>query len=109
MRVRTNSRIAEGVPAREEHRDVEAESRKLAGRERVAHTIGSDARSIVRDDRFALRMHVEHETAAVGEVDLDLASDVSIAIIGRTNLNREIGRERWPLALKLEEFPKPSA
>ena len=93
MRVRTNSRIAEGVPAREEHRDVEAESRKHA----------------VRDDRFALRMHVEHETAAVGEVDLDLASDVSIAIIGRTNLNREIGRERWPLALKLEEFPKPSA
>ena len=93
MRVRTNSRIAEGVPAREERRDVEAESRKLA----------------VRDDRFALRMHVEHETAAVGRVDLDLASDVSIAIIARTNLNREIGRERWPLALKLGEFPKPSA
>jgi len=93
MRAHTNSRVAEDVPAREERRDVEAESRKLAG----------------RDDRFALRMHVEHETAAVGEVDLDLASDVSIAIIGRTNLNREIGRERWPLALKLGEFPKPSA
>ena len=37
-------------------------------REGVARTIGSDARSIVRDDRFALRMHVEHETAAVGKV-----------------------------------------
>ena len=93
MRVRTNSRIAEGVPAREERRDVGAESRKL----------------VVRDDRFAIRMHVEHETAAVGTADLDLASDVSIAIIGRTNLNREIGREGWPLALKLGEFPKPSA
>ena len=93
MRAHTNSRVAEDVPAREECRDVEPESRKLA----------------VRDDRFALRMHVEHETAAVGEVDLNLASDVSIAIIGRTNLNREIGRERWLLALKLGEFPKPSA
>ena len=93
MRVRTNSRIAEGVPAREERRDVEAESRKLA----------------MRDDRFALRMHVEHEAAAKGKVDLDLASDVSIAIIGRPNLNREIGHEGWPLALKLGEFLKPSA
>ena len=93
MGARTSLRVAEDVPARKERRNVEPESTKLA----------------VRDDRIALRMHVEHETVAVGKVDLDLASDVSIAIIGRTNLNREIGREGWPLALKLGEFPKPSA
>ena len=93
MGARTSLRVAEGVPTREERRDVEAESRKLA----------------VRDDRFALRMHVEHESAAKGKVDLDLASDVSIAIIGRRNLNRENGHEGWPLALKLREFQKPSA
>ena len=37
-------------------------------------------------------------------MNVDLASDVAIAVIGRTNLDREMGPERWSLALRIGEF-----
>ncbi len=44
------------LAAREKRRDVEAEAGHFIVRKRMA------------DDRLLLRLHVEHETAAVGEI-----------------------------------------
>jgi hypothetical protein len=61
--------------------------------ERIADTVSANRLAIVREDLSLRGVDIENETRAMGEIELDLPRDITLAILGRTNFGDDVRRE----------------